>query len=169
MRTAIVPALRKQNGNELLLLLEDNSMKKIMTLLVTLLLAFAAGSYPVNAEGPRRTTGNGYSYGNLTHNGKTYSYSHSFVRSGNQLGACFTSAPYVTRQHSSGKAVFSTYNFGNTTNNSSARTVITAGTSYAYYAVCQYGDAQVEKIISGTASVTVLTNPAFRSNISVSY
>lgn len=140
-------------------------MKKIISLVAFLAMTLVT---PVNADISPRVSGNGYSYGTFMHNGKPQSYNHSFYNIGSGLGVSFDTPAQLTRQHSSVNATFDTTSHGIATNSSSAITHFSvAGTSYANPVYCQYSDPI--GIISGNASITVLSNPVFRSDIRINF
>lgn len=140
-------------------------MKKI--LVFVLLVALIT---PVHA-------GNGYSSGTFTHSedpdtttyqGMTYPFIHSFYYAGDGLGVSFYTPARVTRQHSSVQGVFSTKSHGLDTNYSGAVTYDPlSGTTYANPVYSQYDEPT--GIISGHASITILSNPVFESDIRINF
>lgn len=140
-------------------------MKKIISLVAILAMTLVT---PVNADISPRVSGNGYSYGNFEHNGDSFSYNHSFYNAGSGLGVSFYTPAKVTRQHSPVRGTFRSASNGITTNSSSAVTHYSvAGTSYANPVYCQYSDPT--GIISGSASITILSVPVFKSDINIVY
>ncbi len=140
-------------------------MKKIISLVAILAMTLVT---PVNADISPRASGNGYSYGKFRHNNIDYDYNHSFYNTGNGLGVSFYTPAQVTREHSAVRGTFRTASHGIATNYSSAVTYNSVcGTTYANSVFCQYGDPT--GIISGSASITILSNPVFKSDINIVY
>ena len=140
-------------------------MKKIISLVAFLAMTLVT---PVNADISPRASGNGFSYGSFMHNGTSYTYNHSFYNIGSGLGVSFYTPARVTRQHSSVRGTFTTASHGIATNYSSAVTYANAiEYSYANPVYCQYSDPT--GIVSGDASITVLSNPVFRSDIRINF
>lgn len=122
---------------------------------------------PVKADISPRVSGNGFSYGKFMHNGLPQDYNHSFYNVGIGLRVSFYMPAHVTRQHSSVKGIFRTASHGIATNYSNAVTHNCREYSYASPVYCQYSDPT--GIISGEASVTVLSIPVFKSDIPINF
>ena len=138
-------------------------MKKIISLVAFLAMTLVT---PVNADISPRTSGNGYDYGTFVHNGVAYNYSHSLYNIGSGLGASLFTTASVIHQHSSLRATFTTATHGIDTNYSDP---------VICYAVCNGANPVYSKyndptgIINGSASVIILSNPVFKSDIEISF
>ena len=114
-------------------------------------------------------SGNGWSSAAIKYNGKTYPYTNSMARSGNDLyDICQTDA-YIMRRHKAVAAYFDTYSYGYVYGYGSETTATVRGNSYGNYAACPYDSGQVEKIISGSGTIIMYADSTNTSTISVHY
>lgn len=138
-------------------------MKKKFSLVAILAMSLIT---PVNADSSPGASGNGYDYGTFIHNGVAYNYSHSLYNIGNGLGASLFATASVIHQHSSVRGTFITATHGIDTNYSDPVIChdVCNGANPVY---SKYNDST--KIISGSASVIILSNPVFKSDIEISF
>ena len=141
-------------------------MKKTYSIAI---IAFAMLFTPASTHTVKRMSGNGWSSATIKCNGKTYTYTNSMARSGNDLyDICRTDA-YIMRRHKAVAAYFDTYSYGYVYGYGSETTATVCGNSYGDYAACPYGSGQVEKIISGSGTIIMYADSTNTSTISVHY